>query len=184
MSIVHISSIGEQPSLSELHHLVVPGPKEVKVIQTVATKWKKLALELGFDLSVIDSIGSRYSDSEEDCKYMLRKWLMRHDATVSWEVLMTALDNIGLNSIAHDLKKGKINGFDSFTHFGWCAGEICSAKNKHSYMVQIFSSHCHTTGNVIADVISLVYTRSVVSHTTTSCKQMWLTVGMNINDGS
>ena len=77
------------------------------MIRAAATKWKKLAIELGFDLSVIDSIGSRYSDSEEDCESMLRRWLMHQDATVSWEVLMTALDNIGLNSIAHDLRKVK-----------------------------------------------------------------------------
>ena len=76
------------------------------MIRTVATKWKRLALELGFELSMIESIGNRYSDSEEDCEAMLRKWLMRPDATVSWEALMTALDNIGLNSIAQDLEKG------------------------------------------------------------------------------
>ena len=76
------------------------------MLEEVSTKWKKLALELGFKLSVIESIGSRYSDSEEDCEFMLRKWLMRQDGTVSWEVLMTALDNIGLYSIADDLENG------------------------------------------------------------------------------
>ena len=101
-----IFSIGNRPSLSELHHLIIPGQKEVKVIQEVSTRWKKLALELGFELSVVESIGSRYSDSEEDCELMLRKWLMRQDGTVSWEVLMTALENIGLYSIADDLEKG------------------------------------------------------------------------------
>ena len=106
-NIIHlcIFSAGKRPSLTELYSIVIPGPKEVRVIRTVATKWKRLALELGFELSVIERIGNRiYSDAEEDCEAMLRKWLLRPD--VSWEVLMTALDNIGLNSIAQDLKKG------------------------------------------------------------------------------
>ena len=84
------------------------------MIRTVATKWKRLALELGFELSMIESIGNRYSDSEEDCEAMLRKWLLRPDATVSWEALMTALDNIGLNSIAQDLEKGIVMYLDHF----------------------------------------------------------------------
>ena len=76
------------------------------MVQAVATKWKRLALEFGFKPSVVESIESRYSDSEERCQSMLKKWLIRRDGTVTWDVLMTALDNIGLYSIADDLENG------------------------------------------------------------------------------
>lgn len=76
------------------------------MIQAVARKWEKLAVELGFKPSVIESIGSRYNDSEEGCEFMLRKWLIHQDRMVSWEVLMTALDKVGLHSITQDLEKG------------------------------------------------------------------------------
>ena len=66
--VAHIFSIGKLPSLPELHHLAIPGPREVKVIQTVA---KKACFRTWFRTA---SIESRYSDSGEDCKPMLSVW--------------------------------------------------------------------------------------------------------------
>jgi len=93
------------------------------VIQAVATKWKKLALELGLKQSVIESIGSTYTDSVQDCESMLLKWLMHQDGTVSWGKLMTALDNIGFNTITQDLEKGKL-----WIHISFCT--LCPFASK------------------------------------------------------
>ena len=86
-----LSLLGSRPSPSDLLLLYVPGPKEVKIVETASTKWKRLALELDFKLQKINSIGSGYLDPEQDCFLMLRKWLEHQDTAVTWETLITAM---------------------------------------------------------------------------------------------
>ena len=76
-------SLGSRPSLSNVLVLYVLGPKKIKIVETATAKWKRLALELGFKLQEIYSIGSGYSDPEQDCFLMLRKWLEHIYTTVT-----------------------------------------------------------------------------------------------------
>ena len=101
-----VLSVGSRPSISELHSLTIPGPRKINVIETVATRWKRLALALSFESSVIDSIDSGYLDADRNCAFMLRKWLEQEDTTVTWETLITALEKIEFTSLAEDLRKG------------------------------------------------------------------------------
>ena len=103
-----LSLLGSRPYPSDLLLLYVPGLKEVKIVETATTKWKRLALELGFKLQEINSIASGYLDPEQDCFLMLRKWLEHQDTTVTWETLITAMWNLGFTftSLTEDLWKG------------------------------------------------------------------------------
>ena len=101
-------SLGSHPSPSDLLLLYVPDPKEVKIVEMATTKWKRLALVLGFKLQEINSIGSGYLDPEQDCFLMLRKWLEHQHTIVPWETLITAMWNLGFTftSLTEDLWKG------------------------------------------------------------------------------
>ena len=101
-----VLSVGSRPSISELYSLTIPGPRKISVIETVATRWKRLAFALSFKSSVIDSIDSGYFDADRNCAFMLRKWLEQKDTTVAWETLITALEKIEFTSLAGDLRKG------------------------------------------------------------------------------
>ena len=101
-----VLSVGSRPSISELHSLTIPGPREIRVIETVATRWKRLALVLSCESSVIVSIDSGYLDADRNCAFMLRKWLEQEDTTITWETLIRALEKIGFTSLTEDLRKG------------------------------------------------------------------------------
>ena len=102
-----VLSVGSRPSMSELHSLTIPGPRKVQVIETVSTRWKRLALALSFESSVIDSIDSGYFDADRNCAFMLRKWLEQEDTTITWETLITALEKIEFTNLSDDLRKCK-----------------------------------------------------------------------------
>ena len=108
-----------------MRSLTTPGLKKIKVVEAVATRWKKLALALGFKLSAIDSIDSGYFDAERDCDFMLKKWLEWEDATVTWNTLIIALEKADYISLTEDLMKGKSPNLD------------------HSSMHLLFCSICH-----------------------------------------
>ena len=93
------------PRLHQLDLIECEG-KHVRIIQTAASKWKRLATRLHFEPSDIDRIRSDYpSQCYDACWQVCREWLEgigRQPTT--WTTLINALDEAKLGESAMDLK--------------------------------------------------------------------------------
>ena len=69
----------------------------------VATRWYCLGVELlDSNTAVLDVIKTSHQRDDDRCSEMFERWLeMKPDA--SWSQLVTALNNIGLNSAAENV---------------------------------------------------------------------------------
>ena len=74
----------------------------------MATKWYTLGVELlDGDTAVLDVIETNYQSDDDRCSRMFKKWLeMKPDA--SWSQLVTALNDIGLNTAADNVRHSKL----------------------------------------------------------------------------
>ncbi|XP_065902173.1 uncharacterized protein [Dysidea avara] len=79
----------------------------------VATKWYTLGVELlDGDTAVLDVIETNHQSDDDRCSRMFKKWLeMKTDA--SWSKLVTALNDIGLNSAADSVHHKKLSKEDT-----------------------------------------------------------------------
>ena len=75
----------------------------------VATRWYELGVELlDSNTAVLDVIQSDHQSDNARCSKMFKAWLeMKPDA--SWSQLVTALNNIGLNTAADNLRQSKMS---------------------------------------------------------------------------
>ena len=75
----------------------------------VATRWYSLGLELlDSNTAVLDVIKTSHQRDDDRCREMFKKWLeMKPDA--SWSQLVTALNNIELNTVARNIKISKLS---------------------------------------------------------------------------
>ena len=75
----------------------------------VATRWYSLGLELlDSNTAVLDVIKTSHQRDDDRCSEMFKKWLeMKPDA--SWSQLVTALNNIELNTVARNIKISKLS---------------------------------------------------------------------------
>ena len=84
-----------RPTLLQLTHLVTPSGKMVRIIESIAAKWKVVGIHLDFDPtgSTIDLIGARHpSDPEVCCIEMMQKWLGgRGRQPANWATLVRVL---------------------------------------------------------------------------------------------
>ena len=96
------------PKLRELQLLEGVDGRKVRVIETVAPYWTKLAVELGFDQSRIMILEKDYQDStEEACRAMFMRWLDGgHDLAqpCTWDTLIKCLRRAGFNDVASSLR--------------------------------------------------------------------------------
>ena len=96
------------PKLRELQLLEGVDGRKVRVIETVAPYWTKLAVELGFDQSRIMILEKDYRDStEEACRAMFMRWLDgRHDLAqpCTWDTLIKCLRRAGFSDVANSLR--------------------------------------------------------------------------------
>ena len=92
--------LGIKPKLSELQLLNFPDGKELRIIDTVAPKWKQVAIALDFDGPKIEAIdmGARYMPGEA-CLKMFIDWLSR-GRVLSWDSLIQSLKAANLTEIA------------------------------------------------------------------------------------
>ena len=76
-------NIGVKPKLHELQLLKFSDGSELRIIDTVAPKWKQVAIALGFDGPKIETIEmSAHYQTEDACLKMFIDWLSRgHDLT-------------------------------------------------------------------------------------------------------
>ncbi len=88
-----------------LHQLVSMkvGSEHVKVIMMVPkTRWRDLAIKLGFTNNEFEAIQRDHNDDHEDwCKEIFYHWLKR--AAPTWGMLLWALKNAKLEPIASKL---------------------------------------------------------------------------------
>ena len=86
--------VGESPKLCELQLLKLASRRELRIIETVAPHWKKVAIALGFNQARIKTIemGSHYQP-EEACREIFSSWLNgAHDLKpVTWSSLIQCL---------------------------------------------------------------------------------------------
>ena len=99
--------IDQKPELNELQ-LLETGGKTVRVFESTASRWKDLAIALGFDGPRIESIEKdSLNRAEEACCRMINKWLDgEHDLceSVTWATLIKCLKRINLSELAKNLE--------------------------------------------------------------------------------
>ena len=96
-------------SLPKLHQidLIEGNGKVVKIIETVAAKWEKVATRLYFGHDIIDRIKrDDHFQSEPCCHKMFCEWLSgKGRQPLNWQTLITALKEAGFSQLASDLRQ-------------------------------------------------------------------------------
>ena len=91
--------------------------KQLKVIETIASKWKKLGITFGVPQSVLNGYEQEHRDQELRCYAVLQRWLEdgstpKDNYPVSWNGLIKALNDSSLSVVADELK----NALSKRTH--------------------------------------------------------------------
>ena len=94
------------PRLNELKCITSKG-KKVKIIESVATKWKDFGALLDFDptgnrLNIIAE--TERERPEECCQSMFQYWLEGHGVPATWRKLIHTLESCRLDVLAADVK--------------------------------------------------------------------------------
>ena len=96
----------EKPTLKELRRLGV-GCTKVTVLKSIASKWRELAMEMGYDYSAIESVDIKSCKDPQIAAYdILGQWLTGVEGLcgpVTWRTLIECLSNIECQSVADKL---------------------------------------------------------------------------------
>ena len=92
----------------KLQHIVV-------AVRDVNTEWHGLGLQLGLPEHILKPIGS-HPDVEDRLRVMLSKWL-DYDPKASWDKLANALNTMGKNVIAANMRSKYVRAADTATPF-------------------------------------------------------------------
>ena len=98
--------IDDSPKLHQLY-LLKPGDGcEVKIIDTVADQWAKLANALGFDTATCDRFATDKASCEV-CEDMFTCWLRggQNLRPATWDSLIKNLEDSGFTELANNVKK-------------------------------------------------------------------------------
>ena len=99
-------NIDDVPNLHQLYLLKPGDGSEVKIIETVAGQWTKLAWALGFDIATCESLAT---DKVPDfvCKEMFICWLKGGQdlRPATWDYLIRSLEDSGFTELANNIKK-------------------------------------------------------------------------------
>ena len=79
---------------------------EVKIIDTVADQWTKLASALGFDMATCESLATGKA-SDNACKDMFTYWLRggQNLRPVTWDWLIKSLEDSDFTELANEISK-------------------------------------------------------------------------------
>ena len=106
LSLLLLNILGDKPSLKELQRLT-NGCHKVMVIKSIAPKWKELAMEMGYEYSVIESVDMKTQKDPQKAAYeILGRWLTGSEGLcepVTWITLIECLSNIECQSLADKL---------------------------------------------------------------------------------
>lgn len=94
------------PRLYQLECLKIDGER-VRIIQKIGIAWQRVALSLGFDHSVLDTIQYDHPHrTEAACTEMLKRWLNREACeAITWQRLLEALEDAEHSELAKKLKQ-------------------------------------------------------------------------------
>lgn len=80
---------------------------EIKIISTVAARWKTLGSLLDFSVAALANIESSRQDVESFCHELLSRWLQgATKGPVTWEKLVEAINNARYGVLAQQLREG------------------------------------------------------------------------------
>ena len=101
--------IGDRPKLRDLDLLKLRDGRKVRIIESTATKWKALAIRLGFKGTMISTIrkGVFYQPDDACCKMFIR-WLNGEEGLKrpTWYNLIQCLEEIEeFPSLIRDIKE-------------------------------------------------------------------------------
>ena len=96
----------EKPALHQLLCLQGEGGKRVRVMETVAAHWENLAVALGFESCVIETIQrDTHYQTVSACRQILQRWLEEKGPhPVNWHTLTEALVKAGYPKLAADVR--------------------------------------------------------------------------------
>ena len=109
----------------KLRHIVV-------AVRDVITEWHELGLHLGLPEPNLKLIGSN-PDIEGHLRMMLSKWL-GYDPQASWDKLANALNTMGKNAIAANIRSKYVRAADTATPLADCLKDDKTCKMSHSML--------------------------------------------------
>ena len=104
---VSILSIDDTPTLQQLQQIQGKNDKTIKIIETVAPEWEELAIAMGFEHFVIDTIRrDNVHDAKTATRQLFTLWLNGECyGVVSWERLVECLHDSGFACVAFDVQE-------------------------------------------------------------------------------
>ena len=99
---------GEKPTLAKLTIMKTIREEKIKIIESVAPKWKELGVLLDFDpegqtLELIEA-NNKLNGVVACCREMFVAWLKGKGKDATWEVLIELLNDIDLSELAKMVK--------------------------------------------------------------------------------
>ena len=98
--------LGITPQLHELQLLTFDNGGELRIMETVAPKWKKVAAAIGFNKERIEAIEEDENHKQEKATFeMFGRWLKGEHSLkpVTWDTLVHCLKEANLQNIAEAL---------------------------------------------------------------------------------
>ena len=109
LSLLYTSPSDTRPTLLQLTHLVTHSGKTVRIIESIAAKWKVVGTHLDFDPTgnLLDVIGARHPlDPVACCTEMMQKWLGgRGRQPANWATLVRVLRDAEFSVLAGELEQ-------------------------------------------------------------------------------
>ena len=101
-----ITVTDDTPKLNQLYLLKPGDGSEVKIIDTVAEQWTRLASVLGFDIATCDSLATSEAPAIA-CKEMFTCWLKggQNLRPATWGSLIRSLEDSGFTELMNNVKK-------------------------------------------------------------------------------
>ena len=99
---------GKKPTLAKLSMMKSATGEKIKIIESLAPKWKELGALLDFDpegrtLALIEA-NNKLKGPTASCQEMFVTWLQGKGVEVTWKVLIELLDKVDQSELAKRVK--------------------------------------------------------------------------------
>ena len=104
-----IPSAVERPKLSKLLCFPDKGGAKINIPQRIGTKYSQFGVQLLNDETgeEIDGVVSKCREDAEQINFeILKLWVRGKGKPLSWDVLINVLNDVGLGTLASDIKDG------------------------------------------------------------------------------
>ena len=97
---------GMKPTMQQLQNIKIADNKDIRIMDSVSPDWEDVAICMGFEAHIINTIKRDNLDSKGATRQLFMKWLEgKHCEQHSWEKLSHCLEDAGFSVIALDLQK-------------------------------------------------------------------------------